>query len=174
MKLKLFFFFLLLFPFSFVNAELVIFSNPTASDIKQHSYYWPTSSILTSNPTAKIFFWNQQYHQFCLQNGWTYVSSTTSSINEFPKIAFSNTWYLYNWPNQWTVTSITCDIPSIPLYSPFSWTGTYIEIAYQWNDWWYYINKNSIIDLIIIIAFSFIVLFTLTALTIKTFNLWKN
>lgn len=95
---------------NFSFADLVVFENPTMSDIIVNSYYWPSTAILWSNPTAKIFAWNQQNHQFCLQNWGSFVSATTGNINEFPKVAFSNTWYLYNWPNQNTILTITCDI----------------------------------------------------------------
>lgn len=60
------------------------------------------------------------------------------------------------------------------LYSVKTLSWTYVEIAYQDNDWTYYINQKALIDTFILFAFIIFIVFTFVSLTIKFFSLWKK
>lgn len=137
-----------------------------------------------------IFAQNNIEYDLLLSNS-TQISRAFCHFYWWHFVAWSNIWESHSWPATiwnsqffWTksthittiISSITCEMypPENPLYSQFSWTWTYLEFAYQWNNWAYYLNKQTLIEVILWTAFIFLFLFTLIALTIKSFNSWRK
>lgn len=91
---------------NFSYASEIIYTNPVWGDmLYRPAIFGPQANDLT----FRIFNNTQNATQFCLQNGWTYVSHDGAAITTWQYLYFSNSWIKTTVNN--VLTTVVCDIP---------------------------------------------------------------
>jgi len=80
-----------------------------------------------------------------------------------------------NRPAKKIIKGLDCPALIIPPANPvYTWTGQVYRAGFLWADWAYYISQDLFFTFLIWFWSIFFVAFTVIALSIKSFKLWKR
>jgi len=81
---------------------------------------------------------------------------------------------LVNKPNKKIIKQLDCPSFTLATTPTYTWTGQVYRAWFVWDDWAYYISQDLFFTFLIWFWSIFFVAFTLIALSIKSFKLWKR